>query len=114
VGPLLNQIEQEIGQITADGANDRKPSYDTIAKQDPRIHVAIPPRVTAQPSVNFETESTLRDTHLFIIQSLGRLAWQETCGYSTRALVKTTMGRYKAIIGPQLHALNWQSQWASP
>ena len=45
-----------------------------------------------------------------MIQSLGRLGWQEACGYGTRALVETTMGRYKAIIGPRLRARDWRGQ----
>ncbi|MDI1269231.1 MAG: IS5 family transposase [Polaromonas sp.] len=78
VGPLLDQIEHEIGQVTADGAYDGDPTYETIAKRDPQIQVVIPPRVTAQPSAHFEAEPTRRDTHLLMIQSLGRLGWQES------------------------------------
>ena len=110
VGPLLDQIEHEIGQVTADGAYDGEPTYETIAKRDPQIQVVIPPRVTAQPSAHFETEPTRRDAHLLMIQSLGRLGWQEACGYGTRALVETAMGRYKAIIGPRLRARDWRGQ----
>jgi len=110
VGPLLDQIEHEIGQVTADGAYDGEPTYETIEKRDPQIQVVIPPRVTAQPSAHFETEPTRRDAHLLMIQSLGRLGWQEACGYGTRALVETTMGRYKAIIGPRLRARDWRGQ----
>ena len=40
-------------------------------------------------------------------ESLGRLDWQGVCGYGTRALVETTMGRYKAIIGARLRARDW-------
>lgn len=96
VGPLLDQIEHEIGQVTADGAYDGEPTYETIAQRDPQIGVVIP-------------TPTLRDTHLLMIESLGRLGWQEACGYGTRALVET-MGRYKAIIGPRLRARDWRGQ----
>jgi len=78
VGALLDQIEHEIGQVTAHGAKD--------------------------------AEATRRDTHQFMIQSLGRLDWQEACGYGTSALVETTIGRYKAIICPRRCALNWRVQ----
>jgi hypothetical protein len=110
VGPLLDQIEHEIGQVTADGAYDGEPTYETIAQRDPQIEVVIPPRVTAQPSAQFEVDPTRRDTHLLMIQSLGRLGWQEVCGYGKRALVETTMGRYKAIIGPRLRTRDWRGQ----
>lgn len=104
VGPLFDQIEHGIGQVTADGAYDGDPTYETIAQHDPQIEVVIPPRTIAQPSAQFETDPTMRDMHLLMIQSLGRLDWQEASGYGKRALVETTMGRYKAIIGPRLRA----------
>ncbi len=110
VGPLLDQIEHEIGQVTADGAYDGEPTYETIAQRDPQIEVVIPPRATAQPSAQFEVDPTRRDTHLLMIQSLGRRGWQEACGYGKRALVETTMGRYKAIIGPRLRTRDWRGQ----
>ena len=112
VGPLLDQIEQEIVQVTADGAYDGEPTYETIAQRDPLIDVVIPPRITAQPSAQFETSPCRRDTHLLLIQSLGRLEWQEANGYGQRALVETTMGRYKSIIGARLRARHWRGQQA--
>ena len=45
-----------------------------------------------------------------MIQSLDRLDWQEATGYGKRTLVETTMGRYKAIIGPRLRARHWLGQ----
>lgn len=110
VGPLLDQIEHAIGRVMADGAYDGAPTYETIALRDPLIEVVIPPRATAQPSAQFETKPCTRDTHLLMIQSLGRLDWQEATGYGKRALVETTMGRYKAIIGPRLRARHWHGQ----
>ena len=110
LGPLLDQIEQEIVQVTADGAYDGEPTYETIAQRDPLIDVVIPPRITAQPSAQFETSPCRRDTHLLLIQSLGRLEWQEATGYGQRALVETTMGRYKSIIGARLRARHWRGQ----
>jgi transposase len=109
---LLDQIGQEIGQVTADGAYDGEPTYEVIAQRDPMIDVVIPPRVTAQPSTQFETTPSKRDTHLLLIQSLGRLDWQQATGYGKRALVETTMGRYKSVIGPRLRARHWPGQQA--
>ena len=40
----------------------------------------------------------------------GRLGWQKETGYGRRALVETTMGRYKTIIGPNLRARNLPGQ----
>jgi hypothetical protein len=40
----------------------------------------------------------------------GRLAWQKATDYGKRSLVETTMGRYKALIGPGLRARGFAAQ----
>ena len=40
----------------------------------------------------------------------GRLAWQKATDYGKRSLVETTMGRYKALIGPRLRARGFAAQ----
>jgi len=46
VGPLLDQI-QDIEQVTADGAYDGAPTYQTVAQHGAHIRIVIPPHVTA-------------------------------------------------------------------
>jgi hypothetical protein len=104
VGLLLEQIEPPLEQVTADGAYDGEPTHQTIAAHDEAIAVVIPPRDTAVPSAGFEADPSVRDTHLLMIASLGRMGWQEVTGYGRRALVETAMGRYKGIIGARLRA----------
>jgi len=109
VGPLLDQIDDPIVQVTADGAYDGAPTYQTIAAHGDEIEVVIPPRSTAVPSGE-PGVPTQRDRHLAMIAEQGRLAWQATTGYSQRSLVETTMGRYKALIGPRLRARGFAAQ----
>ena len=45
-----------------------------------------------------------------MIKEQGRLAWQVATDYGQRSLVETTMGRYKALIGPQLRARGFAAQ----
>ena len=45
-----------------------------------------------------------------MIESMGRLGWQEISGYGERALVETAMGRYKSIVGRKLRARDWRGQ----
>ena len=108
VGPLLAQIEEEIKKVTADGAYDGAPTYQTIAQYGDYIEVIIPPRKSTvygtEPSPN------QRDSHRDMINTQGRLAWQEATGYGQRALVETTMGRYKSLIGPRLRARGFEAQ----
>jgi transposase len=106
VAPLLEQIPAEIEQITADGAYDGEPTYATIATCSPDIAVVIPPRATSTGDPALGMNASRRDIHVHTVASLGRLGWQEVTGYGRRALVETTMGRYKALIGPRLRARN--------
>ena len=45
-----------------------------------------------------------------MIAEEGRLAWQAMEGYGQRSLAETTMGRYKALIGPRLRACGFAAQ----
>jgi hypothetical protein len=104
VGPLLDQIDTEIASVTADGAYDGAPTYATIYGHWQDIEVVIPPPVTAVLSVDAQHNPTRRDQHIATIAAKGRLGWQKETNYGRRALVETTMGRYKGIIGPRLRA----------
>jgi transposase len=109
VAPLLGEIYDPIGQVTADGAYDGAPTYQTIAALGDEIEVVIPPRSTAIPSGE-PGPPTQRDRHLAMIAEHGRLAWQTATKYGRRSLVETTMGRYKALIGPRLRARGFAAQ----
>jgi hypothetical protein len=109
VAPLLDQIDGRIGRVTADGAYDGVPTYKTIATHGDDIEVVIPPRSTAIPSGEVGS-LTQRDDHLKMITERGRLAWQVATDYGQRALIETTMGRYKALIGPRLRARGFAAQ----
>jgi hypothetical protein len=109
MAPLLNQIECRIARVTADGAYDGAPTYDTIAAHGDDIEIVIPPRSTAVLSGE-QGPLEQRDRHLEMITEKGRLAWQKAADYGQRSLVETTMGRYKALIGPRLRARGFAAQ----
>jgi hypothetical protein len=81
VGSLLDQIDNPIVQVTADGAYDGAPTYRTIARHGDGMEVVIPPRATAVLNGELDTP-TQRDRHLAMIAEQGRLAWQTSTGYS--------------------------------
>ena len=87
VGPLLEQIEDPIGQVTADGACDGRPTYQTIGAHGDGIEVVIAPRSTAVRS-DEPGPPTQRDRHLAMIAEQGRLAWQTATDYGRRSLVR--------------------------
>jgi hypothetical protein len=67
------------------------------------VQIVIPPRSTAMRSCESDPP-TQRDCHLEAIAAQGRLGSQKTAGYGRLALVETTMGRHKALIGPRPRA----------
>ena len=110
VAPLLDQVDAEIGSVTADGAYDGMPTYDAVGAHGEDITVVIPPPVTAVLSDDAELNPSQRDRHIAMIQAQGRLGWQKESSYGRRSLVETTMGRYKALIGPRLRARSLAGQ----
>jgi hypothetical protein len=109
VAPLLHQIDGPFTRVTADGACDGTPTYQTIAAHGDGIKVVTPPRSTAVPSTE-PTSPTQRDQHAAMILDRVRLAWQATIGYDQRALIETTMGRYKTLIGPRSRTAGFAAQ----
>ncbi|MBP2444075.1 IS5 family transposase [Rhizobium leguminosarum] len=107
--PLLDQIDDEIGQFTADGAYDGYPTYNAVLRHSTGARVVIPPRSNAVERPNAQA-SCQRDDHIASMQIDGRLKWQASTGYGKRALVETAMGRYKGVIGPRLRARSFRAQ----
>ena len=95
--------------MTADGAYNGDPTYQTIATYGDGIEVVIPPRSTAVPSGEAGSP-TQRDRHLAVIAEQGRLTWQAATGYGQRSPVEATMGRYKSLIRPRLRARGFAAQ----
>jgi Transposase DDE domain len=112
VPALLDQAEGEIASVTADGAYDGEPVYQAVASRqpDPPPDVVIPPRASAVASTEDADAQSRRDRHIRSIAERGRMAWQRATGYGRRSLAETTVGRYKAIIGPKLRARSLPAQ----
>jgi IS5 family transposase len=110
LGPLLGQIDDPLAAAIADGAYDQDRVYDGVAEHSPEAAVVVPPRSTAVLSPLAETDPTQRDRHIQAIAEQGRMDWQKTSGYNTRAGVEGTMSRYKRIIGDTLRSHNRPAQ----
>jgi hypothetical protein len=104
LGPLLDQVEEPLAAVIADGAYDQENVYDTVAEHSAEAAVVVPPRSTAVLSASAETDPTQRDRHIQVIAEQGRMAWQKTSGYNARAGAEGTMSRYKRIIGDTLRS----------
>src|SRR5919107_539184 len=104
LGPLLDQVEEPLAAVVADGAYDQDRVYDAVAEHSAEAAVVVPPRSTAVLSPSAETDPTQRDRHIQAIAERGRMGWQRTSGYNARAGAEGAMSRYKRIIGDTLRS----------
>jgi hypothetical protein len=104
VEPLLDQIAGPLASFTGDGAYDQAGVYGTITKSHPEAEVIVPPRSTAVLNEDGEAAPTQRDWHLQSIADHGRMGWQKRSGYTRRALVETSISRFKRVIGDALRS----------
>jgi hypothetical protein len=101
LAPLLNSIEADLAQVSADGAYDTRDCYETI--QGCNAKAAIPPRKDAKiwQHGNCNAQPHPRDQNLRAIGKHGRKKWQRLVNYHRRSLAETTMFRFKAIFSPK-------------
>ncbi|HEY9621888.1 MAG TPA: IS5 family transposase [Crinalium sp.] len=109
---ILNAIEDEIEQVSADGAYDQRQCYDAIRGRNAKA--AIPPRKGAKiwQHGNSKAERHNRDDNLRRIRKVGRKAWKRESNYHRRSLAETTMFRFKTIFGGKLSARSFDNQAA--
>ncbi|AFY71380.1 transposase, IS4 family [Thalassoporum mexicanum PCC 7367] len=107
---LLNQIEDEIKQVSGDGAYDHRDCYDAISAR--QAQSVIPPRKNAKiwQHGNCKAPPHPRDQNLRRIRKVGRAKWKRETGYHRRSLAETTMFRLKTIFGGKLRSRNFDNQ----
>lgn len=96
---ILNGIDDEIYQVSTDGAYDQKHCYEQISQRD--AIAIIPPRKNAKiwRHGNHKTPPHQRDENIRYIRKHGRKAWKQDHDYHRRSLAETTMGRHKRAFG---------------
>ena len=107
LGDLLDQVEEKITKVTADGGYDYATCYEEIAKRKARA--VIPPRRTAKLNPQDE-RFRARDSNLREIRKMGRKRWKKRRKYHRRSLVETGFCRIKRIFGGGLSARKFESQ----
>ena len=107
---LLNGIDDEIEQVSADGAYDQRKCYDAIRER--QATAAIPPRKGAKiwQHGNTKAERHIRDENLRRVRKVGRKRWKRESRYHRRSLAETTMFRLKTIFGRRLSARTFDNQ----
>ncbi len=109
---LLEQTDDEISQVSADGAYDSRNSYTALRERGARA--AIPPQKNARiwHHGNTRGERHIRDENLRAIRRQGRAGWKRESGYHRRSLAETQVFRVKTIFGERVSARRFDAQAA--
>jgi IS5 family transposase len=109
---LLEQVDDQLSQVTADGAYDSRTCYEAIREREARA--AIPPQKRARiwQHGNTKAERLLRDENLREIRKKGRRQWKRESGYHRRSLAETQVFRVKTIFGERVSARSFSGQAA--
>jgi hypothetical protein len=112
VPDLLEQLDDPIASVSADGAYDTRAVYEAVYErgQGRAVRVLIPPGRDAQLSSKPSTGLQERNRNIRSIRELGRRKWHASSGYSKRSLVENTMYRYKTIIGRSMRSRTFDGQ----
>jgi transposase len=110
VPDIVAQVEGDIGQVSADGAYDKRPCYDALAERG--ATAVIPPRRDAKiwQHGNCAGAPWQRDENLRAIRQKGRRRWKQESGYHRRSLAETTFFRLKTIFGPAVSSRHFPQQ----
>jgi len=112
LNPLLQQIEDVIEQVSADGAYDQGDCYETIKKRNAKA--AIPPRKDAKiwQHGNCKADPHPRDYNLRLIRKHGRKKWKRLVNYHRRSLAETAVFRFKSTFSAKAFSRLFNNQIA--
>jgi hypothetical protein len=102
---LINQIDNEVAQLTADGAYDKNPVYEKITEKFRNAAIIIPPDSDAVYNANSHRQ---RNQNLQDIKVFGRMHWQKVQRHGN--ISELAVQRYKKIIGNKLHTRKLERQ----
>jgi hypothetical protein len=110
ISMLLEQIEDDMEQVSADGAYDTRICYQQIQQRGAKA--AIPPRKGAKiwGHGNTNAQPHQRDENLRQIRRRGRKRWKQDSRYHRRSLAETGMFRFKTTFGDRLSSRNFDNQ----
>jgi len=109
---MLKADEEEIAQISADGAFDRRRVYQAIDGRKIK-RAAIPPRKGARiwRHGNSKGERLIRDENLRSIRGHGKPQWKRESNYHRRSLAETGVFRFKTIFTDKLQSRKIDNQF---
>jgi IS5 family transposase len=107
---LLEQIEGNLTQVSADGAYDTRRCYEAIQARGAKA--VIPPRKGAKIWVHGNTKEQRhnRDENLRQIRRVGRKRWKQDSHYHRRSISENGIFRFKTTFGERLSSRNFDNQ----
>lgn len=107
---LLEGVQGEIEQVSADGAYDTRTCYETIHQRGAKV--AIPPRKGAKIWIHGNTKGKRhqRDENLRQVRQVGRKRWKQNSHYHRRSISENGMFRFKTIFGDRLSSRVFENQ----
>jgi len=106
IGDLLNEVDEQIGSFTGDGAYDKKNVRKELGRR--KIKEIIPPQENAVESKDPIFKE--RNKSIKSINKIGRKKWKKKIKYHRRSLAEVTMFRYKTIIGDRINARKFENE----
>lgn len=109
---MLEVNEEEIEQLSADGAYDRRQVYQALDKHQIK-RAAIPPRKGARiwRHGNTKGERHIRDENLRSVRKHGKPKWKREANYHRRSLAETGVFGFKTIFGDKLQSRKQENQF---
>ncbi len=107
---LLEQITEQLKQVSGDGGYDKRNCYDAINSRGARA--VIPPQKNAKiwQHGNSKEARLARDENVRACRLKGRAEWKRESGYHRRSLAETQMFRLKTIFGAGVSARSFEGQ----
>jgi Transposase DDE domain len=107
---LLEQVDEEIKELTGDGAYDKRNCYDTLRARG--ATATIPPQHNAKiwQHGNSKEERLARDENLRRVRQIGRAAWKKERNYHLRSRAETQMFQLKTAFGDKVSARSFDGQ----
>jgi len=113
IGTLLEEIDNPIDTVLADGAYDQPCTYEALTAHQNKYNNETQIKAIIPPNLGFRAEmsddSKLRLDNIRLME-LGRQRWQKHTDYGRRAKAENTIYRYKTIIGNKLKSRSFLNQ----
>jgi hypothetical protein len=113
---LINEIEDQISQITGDGAYDKKGCYRSAHERGakavfPPQHDAIVQRnkIKKDPAL-LQRDETIQFIKNGDDEEERRKLWKQENNYHRRSLIETMMSRMKSVFGDQMRSRSFENQ----